>query len=130
MKKIILALLLVFLVSPAYAQTHSGPVVPAATLTITTGGTAQALFPQTANRGALIIGNGCTTASQGGIGATESLFLELLPINTTTCPGTTAGAIEVATCTNFTMVQNYITPQALCIQATTTGHAFTALQQQ
>jgi hypothetical protein len=129
MNKIILALLFVLLAFPAQAQTHSGPIVQASTLTITTGGTAQTLFAQTNNRGALFIENPCTTTSQG-IGTLESLFVEFLPINTTTCPGTTAGAVELASCGSMNLQSNYLTPQAICVQAATTGHAFIAWQQQ
>ena len=74
MKKIWTALfILLGMGLPVLAQ-HVGPIFPAATLAIGTGGTWQVLFAANANRTTLWIQNYCTATSQG-ITTAESLFV-------------------------------------------------------
>ena len=123
---------LLLAVAPAAAQ-HVGPITPAATLTITTGGTWQLLFGANTNRTTLAIENFCSTTTQGV--TAESLFVYFLPPNTaapTTASGPSLGAFELtpSPCMSLTMNAGYISTQAVYVLGATTGHAFAAWQTQ
>lgn len=127
----IIALTLAFLVGPALAQ-HVGPIGPASTLSITTGGTWQVLFAANSNRTTLWIENYCTTGSQG-TGSLESLFVYFLPQGgtaPTNQSGPSLGAFELSSCGSQVFADSYITRQAIYVVATSTGHQFTAWQSQ
>jgi hypothetical protein len=116
--------------SPASAQ-HVGPNIPASTLTITSGGTWQVLFPANGNRTNLSIQNYCSTTTQGV--TSESLFVYFLPPGTaapTTASGPSLGAFELTACLNLTFIGPYISTQAVYILGATTSHAFAAWQTQ
>ena|ERR1700678_724263 len=124
----ILALMLAF--GPARAQ-HIGPIGPAATLSVTTGGTWQLLFAANTNRTTLWIENYCSTTTQGV--TAESLFLYFLPPSTaapTTASGPSLGAFELIACGSQVFTGSYMTTQAVYVLGATTGHQFTAWQSQ
>lgn len=113
---------LLLLSSPSYAAV--GPLVNASPLAVTTGGSWQALFPVNNNRSVLVVQNPCTTGSQG-IPSVESLFIAF-----GTKPTTTAGTIELTNCAIFKFDDEYISHQAIWVEAATTGHVFAAQQSQ
>ena len=123
------AVALALLSAPAFAE-HVGPISPAATLSITTGGTWQVAFPANSNRGTLWVQNYCSAATQG-IGAAESLFFYFLPPNgtaPTNQSGPSLGAFELTSCGSQTFTGNYMTKQAIYVLGATTGHQFVAWQ--
>ena len=131
LRKLRLALLASSLACGPAAAQHVGPISPAATNTITTGGTWQLLFGSNTNRTNISIENYCTATSQGV--TLESIFIYFLPPNTaapTTASGPTLGAFELQSCANLTFTGPYISTQAVYVLATTTAHAFAAWQNQ
>ena len=116
---------------PVLAQ-HVGPIFPATTLAVTTGGTWQVLFAANANRTTLWIQNYCTATSQG-ITTAESLFVYFLPTGVaapTTGSGPSLGAFELAACGSQVFADQYMTKQAVYVVGATTNHAFTGWQTQ
>lgn len=124
MKKWLLLILL--LISPVVVYAGVAPFTNASPLTITTGGTWQALFaaPTTGTRQALWIENPCTATSQG-IASSENLFIGFGTQPTST---TTGGVVELQACGSLTMSGPYITQQAVWVYGATTSHAFFAAQ--
>jgi hypothetical protein len=119
-------LFLLFLLFPSLSiAAPQGDLVNASTLTITSGGTWQALFAANNNRSTLWIQNPCTATSQGIVTA-ESIFVAFgtLP----TVAPTTGGPFEMAACGSLVMSQEYVSRQAVWIYAATTSHAFAAAQ--
>lgn len=124
-------LALSLLCGPAMAQ-HVGPMTPAATLTVTAGGTWQLLFASNGNRTTLWLENYCSSTTQG-IATAESIFIYFLPPSTaapTTASGPTLGAFELAACGSQVFTGSYMTTQAVYILGATTSHAFAAWQSQ
>lgn len=119
-------LLLALLFSPVAAYAGVAGLVNATKLTITTGGTWQALFasPTSGTRQSLWIENPCTTTSQGV--TAESLFIAFGAKPTSG----TSGAFELSSCGSLVMAQPYISQQAVWVYAATTSHAFEAAQTQ
>ncbi len=123
--------ILLGLAAPAIAVSV-GPINPAATLSITTGGTWQLVFAANNNRSTLWIQNYCTATSQN-ITTAESLFVYFLPQATaapTTASGPSLGAFELSACGSQVFTDQYITRQAVYVVAATTAHQFTAWQSQ
>lgn len=119
-----------FCLSTAFAQ-HIGPIGPAATLSITTGGTWQLLFAANTNRTTLWIENYCSATTQGV--TAESLFVYFLPPGTaapTNASGPSLGAFELAACGSQVFTGSYMTTQAVYVLGATTSHAFAAWQSQ
>ena len=117
--------------STAQAQ-HVGPIGPASTLSITTGGTWQLLFDANGNRTTLWIENYCSASTQGIVTA-ESLFVYFLPPGTaapTSASGPSLGAFELAACGSQVFTGSYMTTQAVYVLGATTSHAFAAWQSQ
>jgi hypothetical protein len=109
-----------------------GPIFPAATLSITTGGTWQVLFAANNNRSTLWIQNYCTATSQN-ITTAESLFVYFLPPSTTaptSASGPSLGAFELAACGSQVFADQYMTKQAVYVVGATTAHQFTGWQSQ
>ena len=109
-----------------------GPIFPAATLSITTGGTWQSLFAANNNRTTLWIQNYCTATSQG-ITTAESLFVYFLPTGgtaPTSASGPSLGAFELAACGSQVFADQYMTKQAVYVVGATTSHQFTGWQSQ
>jgi hypothetical protein len=124
------AIALTLAVGPAVAQ-HVGPMGPAVTLSVTTGGTWQLMFAANGNRTTLWIENYCSATTQGV--TAESLFVYFLPPATaapTTASGPSLGAFELATCGSQVFTGSYMTTQAVYVLGATTGHQFTAWQTQ
>lgn len=117
--------LLVLLLLPGVAFAAVGPLVNASTLTVTSGGTWQALFAANKNRSTLWIENPCLSTSQGIVTA-ESIFIAF---GTKPTSGT-GGTFEIASCGSLVMTGPYVSQQAVWIYATTTAHAFEAAQSQ
>ena len=108
---------------PVLAQQSVGPIFPAATLSITTGGTWQVLFAANSNRSTLWIQNYCTATSQN-ITTAESLFIYFLPTGVTaptTASGPSLGAFELAACGSQVFANTYITKQAVYVVGATTA---------
>jgi hypothetical protein len=109
-----------------------GPISPAATLAVTTGGTWQVLFAANDNRKTLWIENYCSATTQGIVTA-ESVFVYFLPPNTaapTTASGPSLGAFELAACGSQVFTGSYMTRQTVYILGATTAHQFAAWQTQ
>jgi len=115
-------LLTAFICSNAMAA--QGPLVNAATLSITTGGTWQAMFPVNTNRSTIWVENPCNATSQG-IATAESLFVAFGNM-----PTTTAGAFELTSCGSLVMTGPYVSQQAVWVYGATTSHAFIGAQSQ
>ena len=102
MYRLILAVALACAALPAFAQTVTKnaqilPLAPVATAccTLATGGTAQNFQNATSNSatatqspGSCLIVNGLTAADQGGIGAAEAIWVNVLGAATTSAGGT------------------------------------------
>lgn len=114
------------LAQPLYAQS-TPPFVNASTLTITSGGAWQSLFPVTSGRASIWIENPATATSQG-IGTAESLFFYIIPVSGSCLVSGTAGAFELTPGGSFVQTIN-TTSQALCVYSGTTGHAFIGSEQ-
>lgn len=127
MKKLLLLLALILCPISVYAA--EGALGNAKTLTITAGATWQTLFPQNLNRTTLWIENPATASSQG-IVTPESLFVYFIPSNGSCLASGTTGAFELAAGGSLVMTPNYVSQQAICIYAPTTGHVFQAAQTQ
>lgn len=123
MKKILLLSLLLLFPIDAFAAV--GKLVNAATLTMTAGGTWQALFPTNQNRSTIWVENPCSATTQG-IGSAESLFISF----SSAAPSSTAGAFEITSCGSLVMTGPYVSQQPVWVYAATTSHAFIAAQSQ
>ena len=130
MRRLLVGLLLAVLCLPAVAQSV-GPMSPAATLSITLGGTWQLAFAANTNRKTLWIENYCSATTQGV--TAESLFIYFLPPSTaapTTASGPSLGAFELTACGSQVFTGSYMTSQAVYVLGATTAHQFTAWQTQ
>lgn len=131
MRRISIAVfILLGFVLPVLAQ-HIGPMTPASVLSITTGGTWQALFAANGNRTTLWIENYCTSTSQAV--TPESLFVFFLPPSTavpTTASGPSLGAFELTACGSQVFTGSYMTTQAVYVLGATSLHQFAAWQSQ
>lgn len=113
-----------FFLTAQAAKAAEGPLVNAATLSITTGGAWQALFPLNTNRSTIWIENPCNATSQGIVTA-ESLFVAF-----GNKPTTTAGAFELTSCGSLVMTGPYVSQQAVWVYGATTSHAYIGAQSQ
>ena len=126
---------------PVLAQ-HVGPIFPATTLAVTTGGTWQVLFAANANRTTLWIPTElyCTAppgpTSQGVSLRPRSpvpMCISHLPTGVaapTTGSGPSLGAFELAACGSQVFADQYMTKQAVYVVGATTAHQFTGWQTQ
>ena len=134
MRRFLVAFGLCLLAGSAAAQVKTLNLFPAATLTITTGGTWQQVFPANNNRVTLWIENYCSTTTQGV--TAESLFVYFQQYTNPSTPITPSGtpqsigAQELAACGSVVFNGTNTPLQAIWVYAATTAHAFSAWQNQ
>lgn len=95
---------------------------------LTAGGTAQQLAASNGSRKLLTIENGCTTSSQGGIAAVESIFISVTGNATVGGAGNYA---ELGPCgSTSVVVSGQVYTGAVTINATTIGHRWMSTEWQ
>lgn len=101
----------------AIPLTPSTTAVPSANLTLTAGGTSQALMPAGACPNLIYIGNAQEAANQGGIGAAEPIF-----VNLTGGPAAAGGDSNSIEISSGTLQPFVAQTTGISWIATTTGH--------